>query len=392
MKAVKLLIYLDNAATTGRKPENVKNAVLNAIKNYSANPGRSGHAVSQKTATAVYSVREKIADAYSCDSENVVFTANCTQALNMVVKGVLSKGDHIIISSYEHNASARPVYKMFSDGIVEYDIASVIVGDSEATLRSFKNLIKNNTKLIVCTHASNVTGEIMPINEIAALCKEKGILFCVDAAQTAGVIPIDTKNIDFLCIAPHKGLYAITGTGVLIAKSEIKYTILEGGTGSFSKSLQQPLIMPEMLESGTVNVPGIFSIGAGIDFIKNQGRENVYVHELKLVQNLYKKLSNINDVSLYTDYPEYKKFVPVLSFNIKGYNSMEIADFLSKKGIAVRAGLHCSPLAHKTIGTIDIGTVRVCPSIFNNFAEIDYLCDVIGKKLIKNRQKTIDNI
>lgn len=374
------VIYLDNAATTGKKPEGVIRAVGTALRDYSSNPGRSGHSLSQRTALAVYGVREKLGVMFGCETENVVFTANCTQALNTVIKGVLKSGDHMIISSYEHNAVARPAYKMAKENGTELDIAPVIVGDTEATYRSFEKLLKKNTRLIVCTHASNVTGEIMPIERIAELCRKRGILIAVDAAQTAGVIPIDMKTgIDYLCIAPHKGLYAPMGTGVLMCRRGIENTLTEGGTGSFSNSLTQPDDMPERFESGTLNVPGIIGISAGVDFIERKGIDRIYSHELALIGELYDRLKKNGKTIFYTDKPRKGRFVPVLSFNIAGKNSMETADFLSSAGIAVRAGLHCAPLAHRTIGTVDIGTVRVCPSAFNNMYDIAAVADAVAK-------------
>ncbi len=374
------MIYLDNAATTGKKPESVIRAVGTALRDYSANPGRSGHALSQRTALAVYGARENLGVMFGCDTENVIFTANCTQALNTVIKGILKSGDHLIISSYEHNAVARPAYKISKENGIELDIAPVIVGDTDATYRSFEKLVKKNTRLIVCTHASNVTGEIMPIERIAELCRKRDILFAVDAAQTAGVIPIDMKmGIDYLCIAPHKGLYAPMGTGVLMCGRKIENTLIEGGTGSFSNSFSQPEDMPERLESGTVNVPGIVGISEGVDFVKKRGIERIYSHELALIGELYDRFKKNSKVILYTDKPSKERFVPVLSFNVSGKNSMETADYLSSAGIAVRAGLHCAPLAHKTIGTVDRGTVRVCPSAFNNVYDVAAVADVIAK-------------
>ncbi len=365
------MIYLDNAATTGRKPQQVINAVSTALSKYSANPGRSGHALSESAAMLVYSARERVADFFGAEPSEVVFTLNCSLSLNMAIKGMVKKGDHVIISSYEHNAVLRPVYKLAEDGVIELDIAKVIVGDNEATYRSFEHLIRSNTKLIICTHASNVTGEIMPIRALCKLCREKGITFIVDAAQTAGIIPIDMSDgIDYLCVAAHKGLYAPMGTGILICKKPLNDTIIEGGTGTFSNMLKQPKDMPERLESGTLNVPGIAGIKAGIDFLETQGLKKIHRHEISLLQTLYDGLYTLPGVRLYTARPTADKYAPVLSFNVEGKNSMETAAHLSKNGIAVRAGLHCAVLAHKTLGTVDVGTVRVCPSVYNTKTDV----------------------
>ena len=231
--------------------------------------------------------------------------------------------------------------------------------------------------MIVCTHASNVTGEIMPISKLSELCREKGIIFVVDAAQTAGILPINMEGIDYLCVAAHKGLYAPMGTGVLLCGKEVQDTLIEGGTGTFSNMFDQPKDMPERLESGTVSVPLIAGVKAGVDFIEEKGLKKIHSHEIALLQTLYDKLSLLPNVILYTQRPTPEKFAPVLSFNLKGKNSMEVAQKLSQNGIAVRAGLHCSPLAHKTLGTDKIGTVRVCPSVYNTKNDCFSLINVV---------------
>ena len=365
------MIYLDNAATTYPKPQSVIKAVDDALKK-SANPGRSGHTLSQSTAISVYEVREKLKDMFSAPAvENVVFTLNCTHAINYVLKGLIKSGDRIVTSSFEHNAVMRPLEKLKKQG-VHIDIAESYPDDKEATVRSFSRLINTNTKLVICTAASNVIGLKMPIKEIGMMCKQFGISFCVDAAQLAGVCDINMKecNIDYLCIAAHKGLYAPMGTGVLITKDNRLDTIIEGGTGTASIMLNQPNDLPEMLESGTINVPGIIGLGAGIDFVKSKGFDKIYNHEMGLVKRLYKQLKSTPGVKLYTPEPD-DNYAPVLSFNINGLNSVDSASKLNSLGFATRAGLHCAPFAHKRIGTIESGTVRICPSVFTSGQDID---------------------
>ena len=365
------MIYLDNAATTYPKPQSVIKAVDDALKK-SANPGRSGHTLSQSTAISVYEVREKLKDMFSAPSvENVVFTLNCTHAINYVLKGLIKSGDRIVTSSFEHNAVMRPLEKLKKQG-VHIDIAESYPDDKEATVRSFSRLINTNTKLVICTAASNVIGLKMPIKEIGMMCKQFGISFCVDAAQLAGVCDINMKecNIDYLCIAAHKGLYAPMGTGILITKDNRLDTIIEGGTGTASIMLDQPNDLPEMLESGTINVPGIIGLGAGIDFVKSKGFDKIYNHEMGLVKRLYKQLKSTPGVKLYTPEPD-DNYAPVLSFNINGLNSVDSASKLNSLGFATRAGLHCAPFAHKRIGTIESGTVRICPSVFTSSQDID---------------------
>ena len=363
------MIYFDNAATSSYKPEKVVIAVKTALEKMSANPGRSGHSLSVKAAEKIYMTREKVANFFGCEHpENVVFTANCTQSVNFVLKGVLSQGDHLLISNLEHNAVARPAHKLKENGI-NVGLFNAMESDIESEL---EKRITPKTKMIFCIHASNICSKVLPIERIGAFCKKKGILFGVDAAQSAGVIPIDMKKdgIDFLCIAAHKGLFAPMGTGILIADAPFTRTVLEGGTGSNSISLEQGTDMPEMLESGTLNLPGIMGISAGIDYVKNKGIKNIQKHEKELCDRLYYRLESNPYVSLYY-YPE-APCVPVVSIKIKGVDSNTFAEFLNKNGICVRAGLHCSPLAHKTLGTVDGGTVRFSPGIMNTKKEVDY--------------------
>ena len=370
------MIYFDNAATTGKKPTEVIRAVDGALRELSANPGRSGHNASLKTADAVYSVREKTAEFFGASgAENVVFTLNCTHSINCVIKGVLKKGEHAVTSSLEHNSVMRPLIKEE----IPFDTAYVSLADDSLTLREFERKIRPNTRLVICTGASNVLGKTLPIAEIGALCRERGVLFAVDAAQIAGVMPINMRqmNIDYLCVAPHKGLYAPMGIGVLICEKPIENTIIEGGTGTNSAELVQPEGLPERLESGTVNVPEIMGLSAGIDYVKGVGIKKIYSHEMKLIRYLYKELSKNDRVQLYTREPKDGLYAPVLSFNVYGKTSAEVSQYLNGKGIAVRGGLHCAPSAHRQIGTLDIGAVRVSVAAFNTPAEITSLIKAI---------------
>lgn len=370
------MIYFDNAATTGKKPIGVIRAVDSALKELSSNPGRSGHTPSLKAADAVYSVREKTAEFFGASgAENVVFTLNCTHSINCVIKGVLNKGEHAVTSSLEHNSVIRPLIK---EGI-PFDTAYVSLADDRETLREFERKIRPNTRLVICTGASNVLGKTLPIAEIGALCRDRGVLFAVDAAQIAGVMPINMRemNIDYLCVAPHKGLYAPMGIGVLICEKPIENTIIEGGTGTNSAELVQPESLPERLESGTVNVPEIMGLSAGIDYVKGIGIKKIYTHEMKLIRYLYKELSKIDRVQLYAPEPKDGAYAPVLSFNVYGSTSTEVSQYLNGKGIAVRGGLHCAPLAHRQIGTLERGAVRISVAAFNTLAEAANLIKAI---------------
>lgn len=382
------MIYLDNAATSGYKPEGVIRAVGNALRLYSANPGRSGHKLSVAAAEKVYKVREKLSNFFGASGpENVVFTLNCTHSVNLVLKGVLQKNDHLIISNLEHNAVARPAAKLKNIGLITLDTFNGLSDDIETELSS---LVTPKTKMIFCTHASNVCGKILDIAKIGAFCKEKGILFGVDAAQSAGVLPIDMNKmgIDFLCIAPHKGLYAPMGTGVLIAEKPLPDTLIEGGTGTASLSLVQPEDMPERMESGTINLPGIFGIGAGVGFVESKGRENIYRHEAALCRKLCNDLKKHGRIKVYCDENFFGNYAPVVSVNIPGMTSDEVARLLNEKGVAVRGGYHCAPLAHKTLGTYSGGTVRISPGITSCVADMEYVKKILfaaaEKKYINN--------
>lgn len=377
------MIYFDNAATTGVKPARVMNAVKYALEHYCANPGRSGHEASVRTANMVYKTREKLANFFGAEGpENVVFTMNCTHSANCVLKGVLRRGDHVVVSSLEHNAVMRPLVKTG----VSYSVAEVSLTDDMQTLKNFSEKIKPNTKLVFCTGASNVLGKILPIGKIGELCRKKGILFAVDAAQTAGVLPINMQkqNIDYLCIAPHKGLYAPMGVGVLIARKNIPNTLIEGGTGTNSLEFYQPESLPERMESGTLNVPGIAGVSAGVDYVTEIGLEKLYNHELRLIQRLYEGLKNLPRIKLYTPYPSKNLYAPLLSFNIDGITSVKLSQMLSDNVIAVRGGLHCAPASHSQIHTLEDGTVRVSVGSFNTEREIDAFLGVLRRKFLKN--------
>lgn len=375
------MIYLDNAATTGKKPQAVINAVENALKNFSANPGRGGHSAAIKAAEQIYKIRQKTASYFGAESEaSVCFTYNCTTAVNTVLKGILNRGDHVIVSSLEHNAVMRPIHSLYAEKGVEFDIARVNIFEPDSCLLEIKKLVKKNTKLVFVTHASNVTGTVLPIKKIGAFCKENNILFAVDAAQSAGHINIDMKSmgIDYLCIAPHKGLYAPMGIGVLIAEKEIEKVLIEGGTGVNSRSMLQPEALPERIESGTVNLPAIFGLGAGIDFVSDKAVIKRIKNEEKLIKYAAELLCKIPTI-IYGNYNENTLFAPVLSFNLHGVESEQIADYLSRNNIAVRGGLQCVPFAHKTLGTSEQGTVRISTSVYNSAEDIEKLCFFVKK-------------
>ena len=384
-----ILIYFDNAATSGKKPQTVINAVTNSLNNLSANPGRSGHDLSIKVADEIYKTRNKIAEFFGADgAENVVFTQNCTHSINCVLKGVLKRGEHVIVSNLEHNAVMRPLTKIGT----AYSVAEITEKDEE-TLRNFKRLIMPNTRLIFVTGASNVTGQILPIEKIGKLCKERRILFGVDAAQVAGILPINMQkmNIDYLCIAPHKSLYSPMGIGILVCRKPLFNTVIEGGTGTDSFDFSQPKILPEGFESGTVNVPVIMGLSAGVDFVKTVGIDKIYKHEFLLLSSLYNRLLKNKNIILYTSPPMFYKTAPVLCFNFNGLPSYKFAAILNENGFAVRAGLHCAPTAHKKMGTLESGAVRVSFGAFNSLNEVEKLVKLLSdNKFIEKMQKVIE--
>ena len=374
------MIYLDNGATSFPKPLSVRQNVDISLKKFSANPGRSGHSLSLRAAKEIFECRKRLKELFNVNSEEeIIFTENCTMALNTVIFGLLNEGDHVLISSMEHNSVTRPLESLKDKGVT-YSTFDYSYDDNE-TVDNVRNLIKPETKLVICTHASNVFGFRFPIERICALCHAYGILFCVDSAQSAGVFYIDvgTNQYDFVCMSGHKSLYGPMGTGVLILNNRNIKPLLYGGTGTESVKKSQPEGLPEKFESGTQNMNGISGLKAGVDFVKNRGIKNIYNHEYKLAKRLFNGLANNRKVITYNKSFDYGKVAPVVSFNIDGVYSEDLVAKLNKYGIMTRGGLHCSPLAHTTMNTIENGTVRVVPGAFNTINDINYLLNVIRK-------------
>ena len=377
------MIYLDNGATSFPKPLSVRQNVDISLKKFSANPGRSGHSLSLRAAKEIFECRKRLKELFNVNSEEeIIFTENCTMALNTVIFGLLNEGDHVLISSMEHNSVTRPLESLKDKGVT-YSTFDYSYDDNE-TVDNVRNLIKSETKLVICTHASNVFGFRFPIERICALCHAYGILFCVDSAQSAGVFDIDvgTNQYDFVCMSGHKSLYGPMGTGVLILNNRNLKPLLYGGTGTESVKKSQPEGLPEKFESGTQNMNGISGLKAGVDFVKNRGIKNIYNHEYKLAKRLFNGLANNRKVITYNKSFDYGKVAPVVSFNIDGVYSEDLVAKLNKYGIMTRGGLHCSPLAHTTMNTIENGTVRVVPGAFNTINDINYLLNVIRKLTI----------
>ncbi|HHZ02427.1 MAG TPA: aminotransferase class V-fold PLP-dependent enzyme [Tissierellia bacterium] len=366
------MIYLDNAATTFPKPKSVYKSVMEAMTKYGANPGRGSHAMAIKGATIIYETRELLAQLFNLDDPmKVIFTFNATDGLNMAIKGLLNPGDHVVTTEMEHNSVLRPIIELEKIG-VENTIVKC-TSEGKVDLNLLESAIKNNTKLIVTTHVSNLTGTIFPVEEIGKICRRHEVLYLLDASQSAGVLDIDLKkfNVDFMAIPGHKGLLGPQGTGALLINNDIELKqIKEGGTGSLSSSLEQPNFYPDKLEAGTHNLPGIAGLNAGVKYILNRGIESIYSHEKNLLDIFIKELKKNDKIKIYG--PEsIEDRIGVVPVNIEGMDSSEVATLLDTKyKIAVRPGLHCAPLAHKAIGTDKIGAVRFGLGPFNKKSDI----------------------
>lgn len=363
------MIYFDNAATGGFKPHSVTDTVNTVIRYLSANPGRSGHRLSLTGAEIVFSARNVLAEMFGGSGERVAFTKNCTEALNLAIFGTLRKNGHVITTVYEHNSVLRPLHALCAEGLITLDV--VAPTDEQDITEVISQKIRPETYLIVTTALSNVTGEALPIDKIGALARKNGILYLVDGAQGGGHIPLDLKKqgISMLALAGHKGLHGIMGSGVLIFDEQTEVEpIIYGGTGTESFNLLQPSSYPERLEAGTLNLPAIAGLKEGVKYTrKNMTAFNDY---------LYTSTEKL--IGMLKEIPEVKCFSTpnkggIVSFSVKNADSAEIADLLCKKyDIAVRGGLHCSPLIHKRLGSSEGGLVRASLAVQNSAGEINY--------------------
>ena len=341
------MIYLDNAATTWPKPPCVTEAVVSALKKYGANPGRGGHTMSMAASREVFLCRETAARMFNLeDPSGVVFVLNCTMALNIALKGILAGGGRVTVSDLEHNTVMRPLYAL-SPGKPIYDVAHVVAGNDNATVENFRRTLSSDTKAIVCTHASNVFGIRLPIRRLGALAREKGLLFVVDGAQTAGVLPIDMQedNIDFLCLAGHKGLYGPMGTGMLLCSGRFSLPLYRGGNRQPVSSVgtaggsAQPAGKRHPQHAGYLWAAGRNGMG-----FRPHGIDNICRKETQQMALAYDLLSTVPGIRLYTARPQIGQCAPVLSLNLKGHCSEELAVELNRYGVAVRAGLRCAPV------------------------------------------------
>lgn len=372
------IVYFDNAATTFPKPRPVLEALRRAAESDGGNPGRGGHPLAARAGGVVYRARETAAALFDAKPEHVIFTQNCTHALNLAIRGTLRQGDHVILSSMEHNAVARPVAAMAEEHVISYSVAPVSA-DADETVAAFRRLIRPQTRAVICTLVSNVTGQILPYREIAALCKEYGLLFIADGAQGCGLLPVTLRDgIHLLCTAGHKGLYGVMGTGMLLTDGTVPLKpLMQGGTGSLSASLRMPDFLPDALEAGTVNVPGIAALDAGMQWIVRQGADRILRHENALCAQLITGLEQIEGAAVYRS--AGAQYAPVVSFTLAEESPDETAARLGAAGFCLRAGLHCAPLAHETLGTAR-GTVRFSPSVMNTPQEVSALLKGIAAR------------
>ena len=368
------MIYLDNAATSFPKPEAVYETLDDFARHRAGNPGRSGHKLAVAAQAVMDEARRQLAALFNApDPSHLVFALNCTDAINIALKGLLNPGDHVIATSMEHNAVARPLAALARQGVTTTHVSCDATGLVEPG--SIAAAIVPRTRLIVMTHASNVTGTIQPLAPVAQLAREHDLLFMVDAAQSAGALPLDVQAlpIDLVAFPGHKSLLGPTGTGGLYVgeRAGMIRSFREGGTGSASESIEQPDQLPFRLEAGTANVFGIAGLAAGVKFVRERGLSAIMAHEQSLNDRLWQGLSAVEGVALYGPSDPAAR-TSVVSFNLRGWEPTDVGAILDASfDIAVRPGLHCAPLAHRTVGTFPTGTIRMSCGLFNTTEDID---------------------
>ena len=368
------MIYLDCAATSFQKPKAVRAAVFTAITTMTS-PGRGGHPPAMLAAETALECRREIAELFNVrELENVAFTMNATHALNIAIQSLVKNGDRVVISGYEHNAVTRPLHAIGADVLV----TGSPLFDREAAIKAFYVGLKD-ADCAICTHVSNAFGFILPIEKISEMCNDFGVPFIIDASQSAGAMDIDftALNADYIAMPGHKGLLGPQGTGVLLCKDSAS-PVLYGGTGSDSICQDMPQYLPDRLEAGTHNIPGIAGLLEGVKYVKKRGISSIARHERRLMLMAAAGLRNIEAVEVFCS-DDFSAQSGVLSVRVKGMDCGTAAELLSDAGAFVRAGLHCAPTAHKTAGTLDTGTVRLSFSPFNTEAEVGRLIAMISK-------------
>lgn len=372
------MIYLDNAATSMKKPGQVAQAVAEAF-NTLGNAGRGGHEATLGASRMIFDTRVKLAEFFHAENpKQIAFTSNATESLNLVIKGTLKRGDHVITTQLEHNSVLRPLYEMEDKGVE----LAIIPSDRKGCIDiyDFERRIQNNTRMIICTHGSNLTGNLLDIGAIGSIARSHQILFCVDASQTAGVFPIDVQkmNIDFLCFTGHKSLLGPQGTGGVYVREGIHVSPLKsGGSGVQTYSRSHPPQMPTALEAGTLNGHGIAGLNAAIDYLNKTGIDIIRKKELELMRRFYYGVKEIPGVKIYGDFGTEIR-CPIVALNLRDYDSAQVSDELFMTyGIAVRPGAHCAPLMHQALGTVEQGAVRFSFSHYNTIEEVDFAVKAI---------------
>lgn len=375
------MIYLDSAATTLQKPLSVARATSAAIR-CMASPGRGGHRPAMRAADTAFACRMAAAELFHVpEPEQVVFTFNATHGLNIAIQTLVKPGSRVVISGYEHNAVTRPLHGIPN---VTVCVADSPLFDREAAVRAFVKELEQGADVVICTHVSNVFGFILPVEEIAHLCAEKRIPLIIDASQSAGCVPLDFASLgaEFVAMPGHKGLYGPQGTGILLCKNGGS-PLMRGGTGSESLRQEMPEFLPDRLEAGTHNVAGIAGLLEGIRYVQSRGAERIGRHEQELIQALGGGLAAMPGVTAYrSEIPGAQ--AGVISFQVEEMDCESLGEMLGDRGFALRAGLHCAPLAHKTAGTLERGTLRASVSDFNHKGEIRKFLEAMNR-LLKNR-------
>ncbi len=374
------MIYLDSAATTLEKPRSVPMAAARAMTSM-ASPGRGGHPASARAANVMYRCRELAAELFHMDNpEQVILTSNATHGLNLAIHSLVRPKSVVLISGYEHNAVTRPLY---AKADVKVKVAAGDVFDSDGVYAAFEQALTNEVDVVICNHVSNVFGFIQPVERIASLCRQRGKPLIVDASQSAGTLPVDVQGwgAAFVAMPGHKGLYGPQGTGLLLCGGEAD-PLLYGGTGSLSQQQQMPDFLPDRLEAGTQNVCGAAGLLAGMEFVKQKGIGRIQKHEHRLANRMMDRLERVPGIQVFRGSNQCGLF----SLTVEGMDCEEVAEQLARRNVAVRAGLHCAPLAHKTVGTEESGTVRLSFSAFNLEWQVDQAAAIL-LELVKHGKR-----
>ena len=374
------MIYFDSGATTLEKPASVRWAMARAVNTMSS-PGRGSHQATRLAEETDYACRTAAARLFGVEDEaNVIFTSNATHGLNIAIHTLVQPGSRVVISGYEHNAVTRPLHAIPN---VTLTVLDTPLFQPERMVEELKEALGHGADVVICNHVSNVFGCIQPVEEMAVLCRNAGVPFLLDASQSAGILPVrmDVLQAAFIAMPGHKGLYGPQGTGLLLCNHEV-LPLLYGGTGSLSKLQTMPDMLPDRLESGTHNMPGIAGLLEGIRYVQRTGVEKIAAHERRLTAQAVELLRNTEGIRLFWC-DGFRHQTGVLSFIVEGVDCEEMGEAMASRGIALRAGLHCAPLAHRTVGTLKTGTIRFSPSAFNTPAQVMQFAQILQSTLCK---------